>query len=73
MVDEGQADDAPFIVSKELMKSDEKSNNKSPEHNENDQFDITNPFQLKPENNVLFPDSKQTDIEIIGESIGKIG
>lgn len=27
MVDEGQADDVPFIVSKELMNSDERSNN----------------------------------------------
>ena len=34
---------------------------------------MRNPFELTPDKNVLFPDSKQTDAEILGESFEKIG
>ena len=69
----------PVVVSKQLKQEETNARDSSVVEKKTDyamghlsHVNMKNPFSLKPENNLLFPESNQTDIEILGESIGKI-
>ena len=71
----------PDIISKELGDgSDDEGASGTGQETKKDysmghfsKWSMKNSFGLKPENNLLFPDSKQTDFEILGEQFVKIG